>query len=123
MPSACAVFTSAPSFSRARTASRLPLIAASTTDPPPAAACMFGPDMVSAETPAKHNTLMNVLRIVVSNMCRVGPYTSLPFCVRQHDLGVVEIELAAAVAEAFEIGAAEAVQHREHRVRHRRAVR
>src|SRR5262245_32077980 len=133
MPSACAVLTSAPSFKSDRTASRLPLIAASTTEPPPAAAWMIRPDSGSAARAPRHRMLISVLRIVVS-MCRggpacppgpttwVGPYTSLPLRVRQYDLWVVEIELAAAVAEALEIAAAETVQHREHGVRHRRAV-
>src|SRR4051812_17026486 len=148
MPSACAVLTSAPSLRSVRTASRLPLIAASTTASPPAgAAAEIIPASGIAASAPNMQMLISVLRIVirprlfvvsafrrtvvivgVSVACgpaKAGHYvwTDLSLRVGQYHGRIVQIELAAAVAEAVEIRATEHMQHRQHRVGHRRAVR
>src|SRR4051812_19722192 len=130
MPSACAVLTSAPSLRSVRTASRLPLIAASTTASPPtgAAAEIIPASGIAASAPSMQ-MLINVLRIVIRprlfvvsafrrtvvivgasvRVVRLNHYvwTDLSLRVRQYHGRVVQIEFAAAVAEAVEIRATE----------------
>src|SRR5438067_3265452 len=114
----------------ARTASRLPFIAASTTALPPGgvAADSITASGTAANAPSMQ-MLISVLRIVetqsaiTKSSINQQSAIDLALRVREHDWRVVQIELTGAVAEALEIGASEHVQHRQHRVGHRRAVR
>src|SRR3954465_13074179 len=117
MPSACAVLTSAPSLRSVRTASRLPLIAASTTaSPPTGAAAEIIPASGTAASAPSMQMLISVLRIVIRPRDRsaeslallpaVRPQLApspqpdaLPLAVRQYHGRAVQIEFAAAVAE------------------------
>src|SRR5215831_9910414 len=110
MPSPVAVFTSAPSFKSARTASLLPCIAASTTDAAGEAACISA---ASARAPMAPTEMMS-RRIRLALTLRIGR--------RGGRRRVVEIEFAGAVAELLEIGAPQHVEHREHGVGHWRAI-
>src|SRR5437660_371718 len=100
MPSPSAVFTSAPSLSSARTASRLPCIAASATDAGAAA-------YISAEQASPIPPIAIRIRRI-----------ALPFriCGLDDGHGGVQVERAGAVAEFLQVGPAERVQHRQHRI-------
>src|SRR5438874_6252394 len=111
MPSPCAVFTSAPSFNSALTASWLPCMAASTTEVAGVAAYR------SAE---KHSPIalveIKVRRIV--NLQPPGlPRGSSPLrrrLRRRCRRDVVQIQLACTVSELLHVVATEHVQHGQH---------
>src|SRR5260221_11568672 len=104
MPSPCAVFTSAPDLRSEATASRLPCIAASTTE---AGAAAWRNPAPSAPT-----------NVRLASMCR---FMSLDSRRRLRRRLVIEIQLARAVAELLHVVAPEHVEHREHRVGHGRS--
>src|SRR5262245_52263540 len=110
MPSPCVVLTSAPCFSMARTASLLPCIAASTSD---------------AGTAARRNTETHRTPIEATPIeaLDISMNPSQLHLVRRDRRGrVVQIQFTGAVAELLEVVAPQHVQHREHRIGHRRAV-